>query len=162
MRFLGGPATRSEAWRNMCMMAGAWTVHGFSMFSVIERATGRWIGRIGPWQPDGWPGTEVAWALIRDYTGRGYAFEAAVAAIDYAVEVLGWTDIIHTIHPENAASIRLAEKLGAVNRGPVTLPAPLADMRVDAWGQSADAWRARCSAAQCPKDDQAAADSSEG
>lgn len=40
--------------------AGAWTIRGFSMFSVIEKDSGQWIGRLGPWQPEGWPGTEVA------------------------------------------------------------------------------------------------------
>ena len=34
------------------------------MFSVIEKDSGRWIGRIGPWQPEGWPGTEVGWSLV--------------------------------------------------------------------------------------------------
>jgi hypothetical protein len=38
-------------------MAGAWAMQGFAMLSVIEKATGRWVGRAGPWQPEGWPGT---------------------------------------------------------------------------------------------------------
>lgn len=143
MRFLGGPQPPSVAWRSLCTMAGAWAIRGFSMFAVIERASGEWIGRIGPWQPEGWPGTEVAWGLSRDYAGRGYAREAAVAAIDYAVDVLGWSEVIHTIDPDNAPSIRLAQSLGATNRGPVTLPAPLDGFRVDAWGQSAADWRRR-------------------
>ena len=116
---------------------------GYSMFSVIERDSGRWVGRIGPWQPEGWPGTEVGWGVDRRFAGKGYAYEAAVAAIDYAVDVLGWTNMIHTIDPDNLASIRLAERLGSTNRGPSALPDPLAHFRVDAWGESADQWRAR-------------------
>ncbi|WP_326523243.1 GNAT family N-acetyltransferase [Sphingomonas sp.] len=147
MRFLGGAQSRAAAWRDMAMRAGAWQTHGFSMFSVIERDSGLWIGRIGPWQPEGWPGTEVGWGVAREYAGRGYAHEAAAAAMDYAVDVLGWTHIIHTIHPDNAPSIRLAARLGSENGGPVTLPDPLSAFRVDAWGQSADRWRARRQAA---------------
>src|SRR5438105_3407950 len=69
-RLLGGAQGRSSAWRALCTMAGAWSVNGFSMFSVIEKSTGRWIGRLGPWRPEEWPGTEVAWGLAREVWGR--------------------------------------------------------------------------------------------
>jgi RimJ/RimL family protein N-acetyltransferase len=147
MHFLGGVQNRAVAWRGLCAMAGAWSVRGFSMFSVIERTTGRWVGRVGPWQPEGWPGREVAWAVAREFAGRGYAYEAASAAMDYAVDGLGWDLVIHTIDPDNVRSIRLAERLGSANRGPVRLPPPIAHFRVDAWGQSAADWRARRQAA---------------
>lgn len=143
MRFLGGAQNRATAWRTMCTMAGAWDVRGFSMFSVIERVSGRWIGRIGPWQPEGWPGTEIGWGLSAEFAGKGYALEAARAAMDYAFDTLGWDAVIHTIHPDNAASIALAERLGSTNGGRVTLPAPLQHLVVDAWGQRAEDWRAR-------------------
>ena len=143
MRFLGGVQARGAAWRSLCTMVGAWSVRGFAMFSVIERDTGRWVGRIGPWQPEGWPGREIGWGIAREFAGRGYAHEAAGAAMDYAVDVLGWDHVIHTIDPDNVGSIRLAQRLGAVNQGPVCLPAPLENFQVDAWGQSADQWRAR-------------------
>jgi RimJ/RimL family protein N-acetyltransferase len=147
MRFLGGPQPRAVAWRSLCAMAGAWQVRGFSMFSMIERTTGRWVGRTGPWQPEGWPGTEVGWGVAREFAGLGYAHEAAVATIDYAVDMLGWTDIIHTIDLGNHRSIRLAERLGSARRGPVRLPPPLEHFSVEAWGQSKEAWRSRRQAA---------------
>src|SRR5690242_10527528 len=58
-RFIGGQQPRAVAWRGFLSSAGAWMIQGFSMFSVIEKASGRWVGRLGPWFPDGWPGTEV-------------------------------------------------------------------------------------------------------
>tara|TARA_R110002051_G_scaffold105481_1_gene178406 strand:+ start:1018 stop:1584 length:567 start_codon:yes stop_codon:yes gene_type:complete len=140
-RFLGGVQTPSQVWRSMMAMAGAWTLSGVGMFSVIEKSSGQWIGRIGPWQPHGWPGTEVGWSLHRDALGRGYALEAATAAMDYAFDHLGWTDVIHCIGPENAPSIRLAERLGSRHRGPGRLPAPFEAARIDLWGQSRDDWR---------------------
>jgi RimJ/RimL family protein N-acetyltransferase len=91
----------------------------------------------------GWPGTEIGWGIARAFVGKGYAYEAAVATMDYAVDILGWDDVIHTIDPDNAASIALARRLGSTNRGPTALPPPLEGYRVDAWGQSAAAWRAR-------------------
>src|SRR3546814_1492195 len=45
MRFIGGACPRSAAWRQWCTLAGAWHIRGFSMFSVIERASGEWVGR---------------------------------------------------------------------------------------------------------------------
>lgn len=143
MTHLGGVQPREVAWRSLCGMAGAWMIRGYSMFSVIERATGAWVGRVGPHQPEGWPGTEVGWGVARAFAGRGYAYEAAAAAIDYAVEVLGWQEVIHTIAPDNHRSIRLAERLGSTNGGPTRLPPPLEHLSVDRWGQSAAAWRGR-------------------
>lgn len=143
MRHLGGLQDRAIAWRSLCAMAGAWTIRGFSMFSLIERSTGRWIGRAGPWCPEGWPGNEIAWGLAQEFVGKGFAYEAAVASINYAIEVLGWDDILHTISPENAASIALARRLGATNRGPTRLPPPHGSNPIDAWGQTAAEWRAR-------------------
>src|SRR5688572_2404971 len=141
-RFIGGVAPRAVCWRQLTMMIGAWHAYGFAMFSVIEKSTGRWIGRLGPWQPEGWPGTEVGWSIMRDCWGRGYAVEGSAAAMDWAVDTLGWDDMIHSIDPRNLASQRVAEKLGSRNRGPGQLPAPFAESQVDLWGQTAAEWRA--------------------
>ncbi len=113
------------------------------MFSVIERATGRWIGRAGPWVPEGWPGREVGWGLLAAFQGRGYATEAAIAWMDFAIDTLGWDDIIHLISPENPASMRVAERIGSTNRGPIQMPDPYTDSPTNAWGQTAAEWRAR-------------------
>ena len=96
----------------------------------------------GPWKPDGWPGNEVGWTFHPDAWGRGYATEAAVAAIDWAFAQLGWDDIIHCIDPANAASQALARRLGSRNRGPVALPAPYESAPSDAWGQTRAEWSA--------------------
>ncbi len=60
-KFIGGVQPRETVWRTLCVMTWAWTIRVYSMFSVIEKASGKWIGRLGPWQPEGWPGTEVGW-----------------------------------------------------------------------------------------------------
>jgi RimJ/RimL family protein N-acetyltransferase len=139
-RFIGGKQSRAEAWRSICTMAGAWSIRGFSVFSVIEREGGRWIGRIGPWQPEGWPGTEVGWALAREAWGKGYAFEAAVTAMAWVFETLGWTEVIHCIAPENLRSVRLAERLGSRWQRRALLPAPR-NVWVEIYGQSREEWQ---------------------
>jgi RimJ/RimL family protein N-acetyltransferase len=73
--------------------------------------------------------------------GRGYAAEGAIAATNWALDTLGWSDIIHSIAPENLASQRVAQKLGSRNRGPGKLPPPYQNDLVELWGQTSDEWR---------------------
>lgn len=142
-RFIGGVQPRLGAWRGMMSMAGCWSLQGFGMFSLIERSTGRWLGRAGPYCPDGWPGPEVGWGLLREAWGQGYAREAAEAAMDWAVGTLGWTEVLHVIHPDNLRSRALAQRLGSSLRGRARLPAPFDAEEIEVWGQPAAAWRAR-------------------
>lgn len=142
-RFIGGVQPRAAAWRGFLTMVGSWQIQGFGMFSVIERSTGQWLGRIGPWQPEGWPGTEVGWGLLREAQGQGYAQEAAVASIDWDFDTLGWTEVIHAIDPDNLPSQRLAERLGSERRGPGRLPPPFEPLPIEIWGQTRARWRER-------------------
>lgn len=142
-RYLGGASPPPVTWRGMMTMAGTWSLTGFGMFSVIEKASGRWVGRLGPWAPHGWPGTEVGWGVVRDCWGRGYATEGATAAIDWAFDTLGWTEVIHNIDPDNTASQNVARRLGSQVLRQARLPPPHDTVTVDVWGQSREAWRAR-------------------
>ncbi len=114
MRYLGRgtPYSRELTWGNLAYMAGHWQFLGYGMWAVEEKATGQLAGRIGCCQPYGWPGFELAWALVRSRWGRGYATEGAQAAMDWAFEILEQDRVISLIHPENHASIRVAERLG--------------------------------------------------
>jgi RimJ/RimL family protein N-acetyltransferase len=141
-RVIGGLQVRAVAWRGSMTMAGAWHLRGFAMFSVIERSTGRWLGRLGPWHPEGWPGPEIGWAIIRPCRGRGYATEGAAATMDWVFDVPGWSGVVHCIAPENIASQVVARKLGSSNRGPGRLPAPLETTRIDLWTQTRAQWNA--------------------
>jgi RimJ/RimL family protein N-acetyltransferase len=118
MRFLGGkPLNRHDAWRNMASMIGHWHLRGFGLFVVEEKASGRFAGRIGFLQPEGWPGFEVGWTLGREFWGNGYATEGGRRCIDYAFDELDRDHVISLIHPDNAASIRVAERLGERHEG---------------------------------------------
>lgn len=142
-RHIGGVQSREVVWRSLCSVTGAWIIAGFSMFSVIEKATGDWVGRLGPWRPEGWPGTEVGWGIVRDRWGRGYATEGAIAATDWAFDTLGWTEVIHTIDPLNTGSAAVARRLGSTILRQAQMPPPFADLTVDVWGQSRGQWAAR-------------------
>lgn len=135
-RHIGGHLPRAYAWRKFPQQPGAWLVQGFGLFSVIDRASGEWLGQAGPWQPVGWPGNEIAWSFRRDVWGRGYATEAAAAAMDWAFGTLGWDDVIHCIDPANAASQRVAQRLGSVKQGAVRMPPPYGESNAEVWGQT--------------------------
>ncbi|HEY6328507.1 MAG TPA: GNAT family N-acetyltransferase [Blastocatellia bacterium] len=114
MRYLGEGKilSRAEAWRQMAMFAGHWHLRGYGIWAVDERGTGRLMGRIGLHNPEGWPGLELGWVLARSAWGNGYATEGAQRALEYTFNDLQQDQIISLIHPENSASIRVAERLG--------------------------------------------------
>ena len=147
-RYMGGVQTPNQAWRSMMSMAGAWQLTGVSMFALEEKASGRWIGRCGPWNPAHWPAPEVGWALHPDASGQGYATEAAQAALRYAFETLGWERVIHVIDPDNTPSIRVAERIGSRLLGPCQIPAPFESVTCSMWGQTREEWVARQAGAQ--------------
>jgi RimJ/RimL family protein N-acetyltransferase len=115
MRFIGvgGPVGADVAWRQMALFLGEWALHGYGMWAVEERASGRLIGRVGFLNPHGWPACELGWLLARDAWGRGFALEAAQSARAYGRANLGVGELISLIRPDNMRSIALAERLGA-------------------------------------------------
>jgi len=146
-RHIGGAMPRAASWRKFLQMPGAWWMQGYAMFAVCDKASGEWLGQCGPWQPEGWPGTEVGWAFKRSAWGKGYACEAAIASIEWAFDQLGWTEVIHSINAENRASQALAQRLGSRILRQSSLPPPYETIIVDVWGQSREEWRARRNAA---------------
>ena len=114
MRFIGegNALSRALAWRNLAMIIGHWQLRGYGPWAVEERGTGQLVGRIGFWKPEGWPGFELGWILRRQFWGKGYATEGARAALDFGFTNMEHPEIISLIYPDNAPSIRVAERLG--------------------------------------------------
>lgn len=109
-RYMGGPVERGRAWRAFCHVVGHWPLRGYGPF-VIERGEEA-IGSGGPWRPEDWPETEIAYCLWdAAHEGQGYAREAVLAARAEAWS-LGLTNLVSYIEAPNAPSIRLAERLG--------------------------------------------------
>jgi RimJ/RimL family protein N-acetyltransferase len=139
MRYLGHgqPLARAEAWRQMAMIIGHWQLRGYGLYAVEERAGGRLVGRIGFFNPEGWPGFELGWMLGRRHQGRGYATEGARAALRCAFEELGREKVISLIQPPNEASIRVAVRLGEKLEGETEI----FGKRVLIYGLDREAWR---------------------
>ena len=119
LRHLGGgmaPWDRGRAWRHLAFVMGHWQLCGCGAWAVERHEDGAFLGVAGFSAPEGWPGLELAWMLARRFWGYGYATEAARAALRCGF--LDWRQdrIISLIHPENRASIRVAERLVAERR----------------------------------------------
>jgi len=121
MHHLGDGQTwdRGRSWRHLAFLIGHWDLGGCGTWAVELRETGAFLGRIGFSEPEGWPGCELAWALARRWWGFGYATEGARAALDHAFTVWRKPHVISVIHPENRASLGVAERLGERLEGPI-------------------------------------------
>ncbi|MCD0446189.1 GNAT family N-acetyltransferase [Glycomyces sp. A-F 0318] len=118
MRYIGNgrPLTPEETEARTAKAAAHWDEHGWGVFAAVESATGAFVGwaalAVPSFLPEILPATELGWRVRRDRWGRGYAPEAARAVAGFAFGDLGLDRVVSCIHAENAASIRVAEKLG--------------------------------------------------
>jgi RimJ/RimL family protein N-acetyltransferase len=112
-RFVGGTCGAEDAWRRMAAFAGHWALRGYGVWALETCEDHDFVGYCGLWYPQGWPEREVAWGLVKAAHGNGYVTEAARRARLHAYETLGWRTVVSCIALENAASIRVAERLGA-------------------------------------------------
>jgi ribosomal-protein-alanine N-acetyltransferase len=113
MRFVGnGVRTREETETSLARMAGQWPRHGFGMWALHEKDTGRFVGRCGLQPLPGTPEIELGYTLHRAFWGRGFATEAAAASVRHGFEAAGLSRIVAIARAENAASRRVMEKVG--------------------------------------------------
>jgi len=119
MRYIGDGSTTDLAGAEEAVgrWLERWDAWGIGMFVVERVEDARVLGRAGflRWDPETWEiggrETELGWGLAREHWGHGYATEAALALRDWALGERGLTRIISLIQPENARSVRVAEKL---------------------------------------------------
>ncbi|XUY25768.1 GNAT family N-acetyltransferase [Agrobacterium sp. rho-8.1] len=121
VRYIGGiPATREQSWNKLLRSAGHWHHLGFGFMAVEEKESGRFIGEAGfhearrTMTPSVEGTLEAGWVFSSDYHGKGYAFEALTALIDWADIKFPEMKMTSIIHPENGPSLKLAAKLGFV------------------------------------------------
>ena len=103
-----------EAWA--ARARAHWDEHGFGQWVVEIPGEAPFIGVVGlgtiSFEAPFTPAVDVAWRLARPYWGRGYAAEAANAALDYGFEQLGLSEIVALTVPANQRSRRVMERLG--------------------------------------------------
>lgn len=117
---VGGPCTRAEAFDKLGEIIGHWHLRGFGRWLVADKQTDAPLGVVGCFHPDDWPEPEIAWSVFEGAEGRGIAYEAAQAALEYAYTLLGWSTAVSCMTPENTRSAALANRLGATREDDFT------------------------------------------
>ena len=112
--YLGGPRTFDDVCRTLCEDLALPEQPTFDLWPTIEKASGRVVGHCGllDKEIDGRIEIELVYVLAPSAWGRGFATEAGRAIRDHAVTALERPRLVALIHPENAASERVAGKLG--------------------------------------------------
>ena len=109
---VGGPLDRTGAWKALARDRGHWPLRGFGIWCIDDGTI--CVGTCGFQRPEGFPDVELGWSLFSG-TGKGYATEAARAALDWAGD--RWPRIVSYIDRGNTASQRVAARLGATDTG---------------------------------------------
>jgi RimJ/RimL family protein N-acetyltransferase len=110
-RFVGAP-DREQALQWLRDDERQWAERGYGRLAVLEPHGDRFLGRVGL---NYWPQfneTEVGWTLRPEAWGHGYATEAARACVHWGFKKFGFEYLVAMIPPDNARSLRVAERLG--------------------------------------------------
>jgi RimJ/RimL family protein N-acetyltransferase len=113
-RYMGGPHDTFAAWGLFCHDIACWQLFGHGALMVEVVTTGHCVGQVSINHGPLFPEKELGWLLYEGHEGRGYAVEAARALRDWAFAELGLPHLVSYIDAENAASIAVAKRLGAV------------------------------------------------
>jgi RimJ/RimL family protein N-acetyltransferase len=106
----------SDAWRRFHAAAGHWLLQGMGWWVVEEKELGG-VGTVGVFRRESGPDIEMGWSTYRAHWNKGYASEAARAALEHAVTAFGADRVTAYIAKGNEASVRVAAKIGMQCRG---------------------------------------------
>ena len=103
---------------------GHWVLHGFGMFVVEEKASGTFVGRVGPFYPPGWPGLRSAGASPRNSVARAMRSKRRGPSIDWAFATfdIEQNHPLHRSREHGVSSRRAAVGCAAGGRDDVTRP----------------------------------------
>ncbi len=90
----------------------SYTLNGFGMYNLELKTTGEIIGMCGLIDRPTLEGIDIGFALLPDFEGKGYAFEAATAIMDFAKNDLKMDTIVAITTTDNLKSQQLLEKIG--------------------------------------------------
>jgi RimJ/RimL family protein N-acetyltransferase len=115
LRFIGDKGVRTLEDAQNYILTGpieSYARRGFGLFVVERKADATSIGLCGLLKRDVLEDVDVGYAFLPGYRGKGYAVEAAAAALRFGKETVGLTRVAAITNPGNARSIRVLEKLG--------------------------------------------------
>ncbi|PWR03844.1 GNAT family N-acetyltransferase [Meridianimarinicoccus roseus] len=123
-RHMGGPFDDTAAWGMFCADHAQWDLFGTGALMIDDRATGDCLGQVGVNAGPLFPERELGWFVYPQAEARGIAFEAASALRDWTRDVRRLDTLVSYVDPDNARSVRLAERLGAVQDPDAPRPDP--------------------------------------
>jgi RimJ/RimL family protein N-acetyltransferase len=106
------PGDLELARRKTAALIDHWASKQFGLWTVVEKSTGEVIGCVGLQEWKGWPGVELAWVIHRSWWNKGFASEAAVAALAWTWAHTTIDHVISIINADDSRSIRVATKVG--------------------------------------------------
>lgn len=104
--------------------------NGFGLWLVALKDTLMPIGMCGLIKREGLDAPDVGYAFLPEFWSKGYAVEAASAALFFARETLGLNHIVAITAPDNLPSIRVLDKLGLQFEKMILLPGASAESRL--------------------------------
>lgn len=113
-QYMDGKLDEDGAWACFASEIASWSLDGFGYWTVARKDTDKAVAFVGILKPSAFPETELGWMATQDGEGKGYVTEAARAARDWGLGPRGLETLVSYIDPRNAASIAVAERLGAV------------------------------------------------
>jgi [ribosomal protein S5]-alanine N-acetyltransferase len=125
LRYIGDRGVKTEEDAKVYLQNGpllSYEENGFGLYLVGLLETGEPIGMCGILKRDSLVHPDLGYSLLPEFTGKGYAYEAANAVIQYAGERFGIKTLLAITMPENTASIKLLEKVGMKYNGVVKSP----------------------------------------
>lgn len=99
----------------LSLVQESYRLFGYGPWALVRKSSGQFIGYCGLYQQEDVGGSdevELLYGILRQHWHKGYASEAAIAVMNFAINQLKIKRLISLIEPENTASIRVAEKTG--------------------------------------------------
>ena len=131
MRYFPRLLTREESDSWVDRYAEGWASDGFGVWAVEIPGVTPFAGAVGlgtvTFPASFTPCVEIGWRIARPFWGRGYATEAARAALEFGFGRLGLERIVAFTTPANTRSLRVMEKLGMRFAGEFAHPSLLTD-----------------------------------
>lgn len=125
VRFVGDRGIRSLDEALAAMQTGAFRLYaefGYGPYALSLKEDGRQVGICGLFRREHLEHPDIGFALLPDFCGQGYAYEASVAVLAHARDDLGIKTLTAIVSPHNMASIALIEKLGLRFHRRITMP----------------------------------------
>ena len=113
-RFILETQNREAAWLDFANMIACWFLRGHGLWAIETRENNSIVGFVLIGFEPGDLEPELGYMLRSKDIGKGYATEAAIAAKQFAFDVLRFSTLVSTIDHDNAASIKIAQKLGGI------------------------------------------------